>query len=216
MADDIVPLRDFQRTYVLGILERLEGNRAGTAEALKISLRGLQYMLRRWQSEGYKIPSKPLGVPGRPLTLALLLVIAVAGTAWSHGSGPSGGAPGGAPAGAPAGGAPGGTGSAPGGTAGPSGGTTGGAGETPVVRFGALAGPRESVPVVACLFGVCRTFWRIPKAQAAVLDAHHACSGGRVVLEQVTSAGRFSYRADGPDEARYRECLTARGFVFGR
>ena len=79
-----------------------------------------------------------------------------------------------------------------------------------------MVGPRESVPVVGCLFGICRTFWRIPKAQAVVLDAHAACSGGRVILERVSPTGQFTYRADGPDAAPYRECLTARGLKFGR
>jgi DNA-binding NtrC family response regulator len=49
--DEVRPLRDVEREYVLAALEAFAGNRSHTARALSISLRGLQYRLRKWRQE---------------------------------------------------------------------------------------------------------------------------------------------------------------------
>lgn len=52
LTDPPEALRDHSRRYVLAVLERFQGNRAAAAHALGLSLRGLQYMLRRWREAG--------------------------------------------------------------------------------------------------------------------------------------------------------------------
>lgn len=49
----VVPLEEYERNYVLAVLDRFEGNRTLAAQALKISVRGLQYMLLRWRKQGF-------------------------------------------------------------------------------------------------------------------------------------------------------------------
>lgn len=45
-----------EREYVLAVLERYRGNRRRTSEVLGISLRALQYKLKRYKAEGHDVP----------------------------------------------------------------------------------------------------------------------------------------------------------------
>jgi transcriptional regulator with PAS, ATPase and Fis domain len=57
-----LPLRELEKWYILETLQQVGGNRSKAAKILKISVRGLQYKLRRYIDEESK---KPRGGPRR-------------------------------------------------------------------------------------------------------------------------------------------------------
>ena len=69
-------LRDLEKRYILDSLERARWNRSKTAKLLGISVRGLQYKLRRYAEEDGTLASIPLPEPNG----ATRRIVATAGT----------------------------------------------------------------------------------------------------------------------------------------
>ena len=61
---DIRPLDDYMLDYITKVLKHYDGHRKATADALKISVRGLYTKLIRAEHLGYHVEPPKMGIPG--------------------------------------------------------------------------------------------------------------------------------------------------------